>query len=76
LSDGNVQTCGFLGPLGERSIGELPKESLNEVWRRLVNSSHIKELEMNLVRYNSTMSGLCTNCLAIALASLQREGKR
>lgn len=68
LPDGRVQTCGFLGPLGEGSVGTLPATSLENVWARLNSSAHIADLELNLAPYNRSTSGPQTNCLAIALA--------
>jgi len=68
LPDGNVQTCGFLGPLGEMSVGNLVNERFSGVWRKLVDSQHIESMRFLLPGYNSSTSGPKTNCLAIALA--------
>jgi MoaA/NifB/PqqE/SkfB family radical SAM enzyme len=68
LPNGKVQTCGFLGPLGERSVGILPSEKLSVVWRRLIASKHIESLRALLPNHNAKGCGPCTNCLAIALA--------
>ncbi len=80
LPDGAVQTCGFLGPLGESSPGNLKTESLSVVWRRLVGSQHIETLQSLLPGYNAGTCGPETNCLAIALANqkhfLQIQGLR
>ena len=32
LPDGRMQTCGFLGPLGEASVGCVPNESISDIW--------------------------------------------
>lgn len=69
LPNGLVQTCGFLGPLGETSIGDLKVESLSSLWQRLNESQHIVSLQSLLPIYNSTTCGPRTNCLAIALAN-------
>ncbi len=69
LPNGNVQTCGFLGPLGEQSVGKIHQEKLLTIWRRLLGSSHTDNLRAKLPDYNSTTCGPCTNCLAIALAN-------
>lgn len=68
LPNGKVQTCGFLGPLGETSIGVLPSETLATIWARLNGSGHIQDFEGNIEPYNRATSGPKTNCLAIALA--------
>lgn len=68
LPNGKVQTCGFLGPLGEASVGVLPSESLGSIWARLNGSGHIEGLEGNLGPYNHATSAPKTNCLAVALA--------
>jgi len=68
LPNGLVQTCGFLGPLGETSPGNLKTESLQTVWGKLCNSEHIDSLRSLLPGYNLNTSGPRTNCLAIALA--------
>ncbi len=73
LPNGRVQTCGFLGPLGEVSVGNLRKESLATVWQRLTESNHIEQLRSNLPAHNTRTSGPCTNCLAIALAQKEPE---
>lgn len=67
LPDGRIQTCGFLGPLGETSIGRVPEEHMADIWQRLNNSSHIEDLEQNLEPYNKNTVGPPTNCLAVAL---------
>ncbi|MEK7137422.1 MAG: radical SAM protein, partial [Patescibacteria group bacterium] len=68
LPDGKVQTCGFLGPLGEMGVGTLPAESLSVIWSRLNGSDHILALENRLGQYNGSTSGPKTNCLAVALS--------
>ncbi|MHB1316545.1 MAG: radical SAM/SPASM domain-containing protein [Minisyncoccota bacterium] len=68
LPDGLVQTCGFLGPLGENSIGDLKSETLASLWQRLTESQHIASLRALLPTFNETTLGPKTNCLAIALA--------
>ena len=73
LPDGNVQTCGFLGPLGEKPLGRMPEESFGSIWRRLSNSDHMRRLTDNLIDHNSKTIGPCTDCLAIALAIKNRE---
>lgn len=67
LSDGRIQTCGFLEPLGEMSIGRLPADLLCDIWKRLNDSIHIPTLERNIGPYNNSTTGPRTNCLAIAL---------
>lgn len=69
LPNGEMQTCGFLGPLGEQSVGKIPNESLATIWKRLLLSNHITSLEKNLVPHNKCSVGPCTNCLAVALAT-------
>lgn len=68
LPDGLVQTCGFLGPLGEKSIGDLKSETLISLWQRLIESQHIDSLRALLPTFNTGTLGPKTNCLAIALA--------
>lgn len=68
LPDGRIQTCGFLGPLGETSIGRVLKEHMADIWQRLNMSNHIEDLEKNLEPYNQNTVGPSTNCLAVALA--------
>lgn len=67
LPDGLIQTCGFLGTLGETSIGRVPEECMADIWQRLNGSSHIEGLEQNLKPYNKNTVGPQTNCLAVAL---------
>lgn len=69
LPNGNVQTCGFLGPLGEPSIGSLRSERLKDIWQRLSVSGHIERLGRALAPYNCSTQCPKTNCLAIALAA-------
>lgn len=69
LPNGKVQTCGFLGPLGERHIGRVPKERMHIIWKRLLTSGYVNLLRNNLAEYNAQTSGLCTNCFAIAIAT-------
>jgi len=69
LPNGKVQTCGFLGPLGEKSLGEAHKEPFWKIWKRLLESEHIAKLRTLLEPHNKTTAGPCTNCLAIALAT-------
>ncbi|MBI2409648.1 radical SAM protein [Candidatus Kaiserbacteria bacterium] len=69
LPNGNMQTCGFLGSLGEPSVGKVPDESLATIWKRLLVSNHIASLEDNLAIHNQYSTGPSTNCLAIALSS-------
>ncbi|MDQ5969141.1 MAG: Radical domain protein [Patescibacteria group bacterium] len=69
LPDGNVQTCGFLGPLGEPSVGDVSTEKFSDIWHRLVDSEHIESMRSLLPGYNATTVGPKTNCLAIALAA-------
>jgi len=64
--DGAVQACGFLGPLGETSIGKLPSQTLAQIWEDLNTSNRIQTLERNLDPYNQKTTGSKTNCLAIA----------
>jgi AdoMet-dependent heme synthase len=68
LPDGKVQTCGFLGPAGERHFGVVPTEAFSLIWRRLVESGHIQSLRDKLIPFNTKTKGPCTNCLAIALS--------
>src|SRR3989344_1606434 len=75
LPDGRIQTCGFLGPLGETSIGRLPAETLVDVWKRLNSSTHIPMLECNLDPYNDSTTGPKTNCLAVALSSQKHSNE-
>ena len=72
LPTGHIQTCGFLAPLGEASVGQVPTERFSSIWQRLTNSDHIERLEDNLAPHNETTCGPVTNCLAIALASTRR----
>lgn len=76
LPDGRVQTCGFLGPLGENPVGRVPREPFARIWRRLLISDHIKTLRENIVSYNCKTNGPCTDCLAIALAAKKLERKK
>jgi len=69
LPNGDVQTCGFLGPLGEPSVGNVSVEGFSEIWHRLVGSEHIESMRSMLPGYNATTVGPKTNCLAIALAA-------
>ncbi len=69
LPGGAVQTCGFLGPLGERSPGNLKDVNLASLWKSLVESQHISNLRSLLRGHNAETTGPQTNCLAIALAS-------
>ncbi|MFH1315263.1 MAG: radical SAM protein [Candidatus Uhrbacteria bacterium] len=68
LPDGRVQTCGFLGSLGEDPIGNLRYQSMAEIWASLLTSGHIKRLRCQLDRFNSISSTTTTNCLALAVA--------
>jgi MoaA/NifB/PqqE/SkfB family radical SAM enzyme len=68
LPNGNVQTCGFLGPLGESPIGNIATEKLASIWQRLLDSEHICSLESLLPEHNASKTHPKTNCLAIALA--------
>ncbi len=68
LPDGNIQTCGFLAPLGERSVGLLPEQKLSDVWSKLGSSQHILDFEKQLIPYNESTLGPKTNCLAVAVA--------
>ena len=68
LPTGQIQTCGFLGPLGEKALGKVPEERFSEIWKRLSNSDPMAELESNLPLHNARTQGPATNCLAIALA--------
>lgn len=69
LPNGEMQVCGFLGPLGENPVGKVPDESLATIWKRFLTSKYIPSLEKNLVLHNKRSDGPCTNCLAIALAT-------
>jgi MoaA/NifB/PqqE/SkfB family radical SAM enzyme len=69
LPTGDIHTCGFLGPLGEKPVSKVPDESMAVIWKRLLMSDHISSLEKNLVPHNRCSAGPCTNCLAIALAT-------
>lgn len=71
LPNGNVQTCGFLGPLGESPIGNVETEKLASIWQRLLASEHICSLESLLPGHNASETYPKTNCLAIALATRQ-----
>jgi len=73
LPTGHVQTCGFLAPLGELSVGKVPQETFSEIWRRLNESNHIKILESKLGPHNATTLGPKTNCLAIATGSSSKS---
>lgn len=73
LPNGKVQTCGFLGPLGEQSQGTVPAESFRTIWKRLLISEHIQSLLNSLVKHNARAKGLRTNCFAIALATKNLE---
>lgn len=68
LPDGKVQTCGFLGPLGEPSVGSVPVERFSGIWSRLVSSRHMTDLEASLASYNQQTAGPKTNCLAVVMA--------
>lgn len=69
LPDGRIQTCGFLGPLGEHSSGNILTESFTNIWQKLIGSTHIAELEMGVYDYNNRrMLYPKTNCLAIGFA--------
>ncbi|MBI5449271.1 radical SAM protein [Candidatus Gottesmanbacteria bacterium] len=67
LPNGKVQTCGFLGPMGETYVGTVPAEHFADVWQRLCNSDHIPCLQSLLPEFNRTTNGPKTNCLAMAL---------
>lgn len=69
MPNGNVQTCGFLGPLGEQSMGKLPEISIRQIWDFLNSSSHIKDMQDLTHLYNETTVNPQTNCLAMGLAS-------
>jgi MoaA/NifB/PqqE/SkfB family radical SAM enzyme len=69
LPDGKVQTCGFLGPAGERHLGKVPMEPFSVIWRRLLESGHIQSLREKLIPFNALTKGPCTNCLAIAISA-------
>lgn len=69
LPNGDVQTCGFLGPLGEKSVGKMPRESINQIWERLNTSNHIGAMQQMTSVYNQTTPYPKTNCLAMGLAS-------
>lgn len=69
LPTGEMHTCGFLGPLGEKSVGRIDNESMSVIWKRLLVSDHIAKLESKLKSHNQCSTGPCTNCLAIALAT-------
>ena len=69
LPNGEMQTCGFLGPLGEKSVGKIHDESMATIWKRLLLSNNIASLEKNLIVHNKYSAGPCTNCLAIALST-------
>lgn len=69
LPNGEMQTCGFLGPLGEHPVGKIYDESLATIWKRLLLSNHIASLEKNIIPHNKCSAGPCTNCLAVALAT-------
>ncbi len=73
LPDGSVQSCGFLGPLGELSVGRVPIERFADIWRRLIESDHISLLERNLSSFNNNTFGPKTNCLAVALAGKESQ---
>lgn len=73
LPDGNMQTCGFLGPVGEKSVGRIQDESIATIWKRLLLSNHVVSLENNLIAHNRCSDGPCTNCLAIALATQKNQ---
>ena len=73
LPNGKVQTCGFLGPIGEQHIGHFPTESLKDVWKRLLESSHVQSLCNSLAEYNAQTNGPRTNCFAIAIATKNKN---
>jgi MoaA/NifB/PqqE/SkfB family radical SAM enzyme len=68
LPNGKIQTCGFLGPAGERHLGRVPWEPFSAIWRRLLESGHIESLREKLLPFNAITKGPCTNCLAIAIS--------
>lgn len=68
LSDGKVQTCGFLGPLGEPGVGSVLAERFSGIWSRLISSRHMAGLEASLDPYNQQTIGPKTDCLAVAMA--------
>ena len=68
LPNGDVQTCGFLGSLGEPPIGNLKTESLAFLWQKLLESKYIDSLRLLLSKHNTCKSCQETDCLAIALA--------
>lgn len=75
LPNGKVQTCGFLGPMGEAYVGVVPAESFANVWRRLCGSDHIACHRALVPEFNQTTNGPQTNCLAIALSGkMERSG--
>lgn len=69
LPNGKVQTCGFLGPLGEHHVGCVPKESMRIIWKRLLTSEYVNTLFKSLAEYNAQTTGCRTNCFAIAVAT-------
>lgn len=69
MPNGLVQTCGFLGPLGEGALGKLPKEKMADIWERLNQSSHIATYQEMTADYNKNTPYPQTNCLAMGLAS-------
>lgn len=71
LSTGHIQTCGFLGSLGEKPIGHISEQSLSDVWHDLVTSDYISRLEARLKIHNTTTLGPQTNCLAIAYTNIR-----
>ena len=73
LPNGKVQTCGFLGSIGEQYIGCVPTESLKNIWKRLLESSHVQSLCNSLAEYNAQTNGPRTNCFAIAIATKNKN---
>ena len=72
LSEGNVQTCGFLSSFGEPPIGNLKKERLASLWQRLIESNYINSLRSLLLNYNTNNGYPKTNCIAVALTSVKK----
>ena len=68
LPDGNIQMCGFLGPLGECSVGNVSKIGLFQIWKKIIISKRASVLRPLVDKYNFSTIGPQTNCLAIALA--------
>jgi len=65
---GKIQLCGFLSQKSTHFVGDVLKESLDQIWQRILEERPTECLAKILDSYNKTGQGMKTNCLAIAAA--------